>query len=113
MTEKLYGYNGKVAFINLSDKSVEVEDLDSKVAKEYLGGTGLSAKISYDLLSNEDYAVLKRDPLNEINPLIFATGPVTGTSRPSSGRYSVTGISPATGIWGEGTSGGFFCVSLH
>ncbi|MFW9784249.1 MAG: aldehyde ferredoxin oxidoreductase family protein, partial [Candidatus Heimdallarchaeota archaeon] len=55
----------------------------------------------------------KKDPYVEINPLIFATGPVTGTIRPTSGRYSVTGISPATGIWGEGTSGGFFCLSLR
>ena len=113
MTEKLYGYNGKVAFINLSDKSVEIKDLEPKVAKEYLGGTGLSAIITYDLLSKDDYTLLKSDPLAEINPLIFATGPVTGTNRPSSGRYSVTGISPATGIWGEGTSGGYFCLSLH
>jgi aldehyde:ferredoxin oxidoreductase len=113
MTETLYGYNGKVAFIDLSKKSVEVKDLDPTVAREYLGGTGLSAKITYDLLSKEDYDLLKDDHLAEINPLIFATGPVTGTIRPSSGRYSVTGISPATGIWGEGTSGGYFCLSLR
>ncbi|MHA1933476.1 MAG: aldehyde ferredoxin oxidoreductase family protein, partial [Promethearchaeota archaeon] len=113
MTEKLYGYNEKIAFINLSDKSFEIKDLDPKIAREYLGGTGLSAKITYDLLSEEDFNLLRMDPLAEINPLIFATGPVTGTIRPSSGRYSVTGISPATGIWGEGTSGGYFCLSLR
>jgi aldehyde:ferredoxin oxidoreductase len=113
MTEKLFGYNGKIAFINLSDKSSEIKDLDPTVAREYLGGTGLSAKITYDLLSEDDFTQLKTNLLTEINPLIFATGPVTGTIRPSSGRYSVTGISPATGIWGEGTSGGYFCLSLR
>ncbi len=113
MTEKLYGYNGKVAFINLSDKSFEIKDLDPTVAREYLGGTGLSAKITYDLLSEEDVNLLKTNPFAEINPLIFATGPITGTIRPNSGRYSVTGISPLTGIWGEGTSGGYFCLSLR
>ncbi|GAG66431.1 unnamed protein product, partial [marine sediment metagenome] len=96
MTEKLYGYNEKIAFINLSDKIFEIKDLDPKIAREYLGGTGLSAKITYDLLSEEDFNLLRTDPFAEINPLIFATGPVTGTIRPSSGRYSVTGISPAT-----------------
>ncbi|MEJ2248803.1 MAG: aldehyde ferredoxin oxidoreductase family protein, partial [Candidatus Lokiarchaeota archaeon] len=70
-------------------------------------------KITYDLLKDEDYKKLKDNPYFEKNPLIFATGPVTGTIRPSSGRYSVTGISPLTGIWGEGTSGGYFCISLH
>jgi aldehyde:ferredoxin oxidoreductase len=113
MTEKLYGYNGKIAFVNLSEKSYEIKDLDPKVAREYLGGTGLSAKITYDLLSEEDFNLLKTNSYAEINPLIFATGPITGTIRPNSGRYSVTGISPATGIWGEGTSGGYFCLSLR
>ncbi|MFX0030478.1 MAG: aldehyde ferredoxin oxidoreductase family protein [Candidatus Hermodarchaeota archaeon] len=113
MSDKLYGYNGKIAFVNLSDKSYDIKALDPQVAKEYLGGTGLSAKITYDMLSEDDYKLLKTDPLAEINPLIFATGPVTGTIRPSSGRYSVAGISPLTGIWGEGTSGGYFCISLR
>jgi aldehyde:ferredoxin oxidoreductase len=78
-----------------------------------MGGSGLSAKIIYDLLKSEDYETLRNDPLNDINPLVFATGPLTGTIRPSSGRYSVSAISPLTGIWGEGTSGGYFCISLH
>jgi aldehyde:ferredoxin oxidoreductase len=113
MSEEFFGYNGKIAIINLSNQTVEIKDLDIDDAKSYLGGTGLSAKITYDLLSKEDYEILKQDQFYEKNPLIFATGPVTGTIRPSSGRYSVTGISPLTGIWGEGTSGGFFCISLR
>ena len=113
MSEKLIGYNGKIAYVNLTDQTVDVKDLNPQIAKEYLGGTGLSAKITYDLLSENDYGTLKKDPYSEINPLIFATGPVTGTTRPSSGRYSVTAISPLTGIWGEGTSGGYFPISLR
>ncbi len=113
MSEEFFGYNGKIAFINLNNQTVEIKDLNIVDAKNYLGGTGLSAKLTYDLLSEEDYEILKQDQFYEKNPLIFATGPVTGTIRPSSGRYSVTGISPLTGIWGEGTSGGFFCISLR
>ncbi len=113
MSENLKGYNGKLAYINLSEESVDIRDLNPKVAKDYLGGTGLSAKIIHDLLSEEDYDTLKKNPFSEINPLVFATGPVTGTLRPSSGRYSVSGISPLTGIWGEGSSGGTFCISLR
>ena len=109
----MYGYNGKVAYINLTKESIEVRDLESEIAEAYLGGTGLSAKIIYDLLSKEDYITLKENPFSEINPLIFATGPITGTIRPSSGRYTVSGISPLTGIWGEGSSGGSFCISLR
>ena len=113
MSENLIGYNGKIAHVNLTDQTVDVKDLDAQIAKDYLGGTGLSAKITHDLLSKDGYDNLKKDPFSEINPLIFATGPVTGTLRPSSGRYSVTAISPLTGIWAEGTSGGYFCISLR
>ncbi|MFX1339399.1 MAG: aldehyde ferredoxin oxidoreductase family protein, partial [Promethearchaeota archaeon] len=113
MSENLKGYNGKIAYVNLSEEKFEIKDLDPQIAKDYLGGTGLSAKIIYDLLSDADYKTLKSDPLSEINPIIFATGPITGTLRPSSGRYSVSAISPLTKIWGEGTSGGTFCISLR
>ncbi|MBA7642180.1 putative oxidoreductase YdhV [subsurface metagenome] len=113
MNKDLLGYNGKIAYIDLNNQKVNVKELDPQIAKDYLGGTGLSAKLTYDLLSSEDYELLKKNPLSEKNLLIFATGPVTGTIRPSSGRYSVTGISPLTRIWGEGTSGGFFCISLR
>ncbi len=113
MSEKLIAYNGKIAYVNLSDQKVEIKELDPQIAKDYLGGAGLSAKLTYDLLSDKDYEILKNDPFSDINPLIFATGPITGTMRPSSGRYTVTGISPLTGIWGESTSGGFFCISLR
>jgi aldehyde:ferredoxin oxidoreductase len=113
MNTKLYGYNGKILFVDLSRESYEIKDLEAEIAQKYLGGTGLSAKITYDLLSEEDYNKLKENPYLEINPLIFATGPITGTIRPNSGRYTVSGISPLTGIWGEGTSGGSFCIALR
>jgi aldehyde:ferredoxin oxidoreductase len=110
--EKLYGYNGKIAYVNLDSKQIEVMDLDQKIVEDYIGGAGLSAKLTYDLLSESDFQTLQKDPLTSINPLIFSTGPLTGTMTPSSSRYCVTGISPLTGIWGEATSGGFFPVAL-
>ena len=110
--DKLYGYNGKIAYIDLSSLDVEVKDLDPKIAEDYLGGAGLSAKLTYDLLTEGDYQALQKDPWLSKNPLIFATGPLTGTATPSSSRYCVTGISPLTGIWGEATSGGFFPIAL-
>lgn len=113
MPDQLYGYNGKVVHINLNNSQIDISDLDPIVAEQYIGGVGLSAKLTYDLLTEEDYHKLKENPLNETNPLTFATGPLTGTSTPSSSRYSVTAISPLTGIWGESTSGGFFPIALR
>ncbi len=112
MSEKLKGYNGKIAYINLSSQSIDVKELDPKIAEDYIGGVSLSAKILYDMLSEADYETLKKDSFSSINPIIFATGPLTATATPSSSRYSVCGISPLTGIWGESTSGGFFPVAL-
>ena len=113
MSEQLFGYNGKIAFIDLTDKNIKVYDLNPQMARDYLGGSGLSAKLIYDMLNEEDYESIKNDPFSEKNPIIFATGPITGTIRPSSGRYCVSGISPLSKIWGEGTSGGYFCISLR
>ena len=110
---ELKGYNGKVAYVDLSTSNVEVKDLDPKIAEDYIGGVGLSAKLMYDMLKEEDYEALKNDPLESVNPLIFATGPLTGTATPSSSRYSVSGVSPLTGFWGESTSGGYIPVALR
>ena len=109
---ELFGYNGKIAFIDLDSKKVEIKELDPKVAENFVGGVGLSAKLTYDLLSDEDYELLKQNPYANINPLIFAIGPLTGSITPSSGRYSITGISPLTRVWGESTSGGQFPIAL-
>lgn len=106
------GYNGKIAYVDLTNKEVRSEDITQELIEQYIGGVGLSAKLTYDLLNEEDYETLKQNHLAESNPLIFATGPLTGTATPSSSRYSVTGISPLTGIWGESTSGGFFPIAL-
>jgi len=110
---EIIGYNGKIAYIDLTTQSVKIEPLKEKIARDYLGGAGLSAKIIYDLLDEAAYNTLKKDPYSPINPLVFATGPVTGTDRPASGRYSVCAISPLTNIWGESTSGGHFCIELR
>ncbi len=107
------GYNGQIAYIDLSQQKLEIRDLDPVIAEKYIGGVGLSAKLTWDLLTDKDYESLKKEPLANVNPLIFATGPLTGTPAPSSSRYSVSGISPLTGIWGESTSGGFFPVILR
>ena len=109
----MLGYNGKIAYINLSSSNIEIKDLDPKIAEDYIGGANLSAKLTNDLLSDADYKTLKTDPYAEINPVIFSTGPLTGTAIPSSSRYCVTGISPLTRIWGESTSGGYFPIALR
>ena len=55
MIEKILGYNGKIAYIDLTSKSIEIKDLDPKIAEDYIGGVGLSAKLTYDILSDDAF----------------------------------------------------------
>ena len=87
MVKKMLGYNGKILYINMSASKTEVKDLDPKIAEDYIGGVSLSAKLIYDMLSDADYEALKNDPFSPVNPIVFATGPLTGTATPSSSRY--------------------------
>jgi len=109
----MLGYNGKIVYINLSDNNIEIKNLEETIAQKYIGGASLSAKLTYDLLNEDGFEKLKKDPYDEINPLIFSTGPLTASIVPSSSRYCVTAISPHTGIWGESTSGGYFPTALR
>jgi aldehyde:ferredoxin oxidoreductase len=76
------------------------------LAKSYIGGCSLAARLAYELI---DSTV---DPFGPKNPLIFMTGPLTGTLAPCSGRHGVCAKSPLTGIWGEATTGGFWGATL-
>ncbi len=94
------GWMGKILRINLTEKSVREESIDLDAWKKYLGGRGYGAKVLYDEV---DSTV---DPLDSRNILVFATGPLTGTTAATSGRYSVTTKSPLTGTVMDANSGG-------
>ena len=93
---------GKILRINLSNGTIQEEFPDDNTLKMFLGGAGLATKYLFD----EVKAGI--DPLGVENKLIFMTGPMTGTSSPSTGRYSVVAKSPLTGFWGHANSGGYW-----
>ncbi|BCV24828.1 aldehyde ferredoxin oxidoreductase family protein [Gelria sp. Kuro-4] len=101
-----YGYMGKLLRVDLTQKKTCVEDLDSAVARKYIGGSGLAAKYLYEETDGST------DPLGPDNLLVFMTGPFTGTVVPNSGRHAVAAKSPLTGIWAEGDAGGTWGVML-
>jgi aldehyde:ferredoxin oxidoreductase len=100
------GYTGKILEVNLRTGKIETVSIKEKDQKNFLGGSGLAAKIFFDLFDP------KVDPLSPENPLIVLTGPVVGTQFPGTSRFAVCGKSPLTGIWGEGTCGGNFGPEL-
>jgi len=102
----MYGWTGKKALVDLSNNKVIIGEIDEELLKKYLGGRGLNARLLYDMTDKDT------DPLGPDNPLIFSTGPLTGSLVPTNGRYSVTAKSPLTGIFGDGNSAGFWAPEL-
>jgi len=102
----LGGYVGKVLRINLTKRKTRVEKLDEEVARKFIGGKGLGAKILYDSLKPGI------DPLSPENLLIFASGPLTATLAPTSGRWAVVTKSPLTKIFLDSQVGGYFGAAM-
>jgi aldehyde:ferredoxin oxidoreductase len=100
------GYCGKFLRINLSSGTIEKEDLDMKIACKFIGGRGLGSYI----LSQEVSPTV--DAFSAENKIIIATGPLTGTQAPSSGRHMVVTKSPLTGTIASSNSGGFWGAEL-
>lgn len=102
----MFGYMGKILRINLTDGKVTKEQLDEGVARKFIGGRGLGAKILFDELKPGI------DPFGPENKLVIATGVVTGIPFPGNSCHSVMAKSPLTGIWGEAHAKGFFGPEL-
>jgi len=96
----LYGYNGRLVLVDLSDRSFKVLGLDEGLARLYIGGKGLANKILYD------YGIWNYDPLSPENLLVFASGPLGGTRIPMASRAWAAFRSPLTGILGGSNLGG-------
>jgi len=103
---KLKGYLGNVLHLDLTHSKARVEDLKEEWASQFIGGSGLGTKFLYEMTDG------RTNPLGSENPLIFMTGPFTGTSVPLSGRHAVVSRSPLTGIFGESDIGGTWGANL-
>lgn len=84
---KLYGWTGKILRVDLSTEKVSIVPT-SDYSDNFIGGTGIIAKIFWDEVAPEVGAF---DPANK---LVFMTGPMAGTIVPASARVHVGCISP-------------------
>jgi len=94
------GYAGKLLRVNLTTKEIKEEAVEEIVAREYLGGRGLGAKILYEEL---DKGI---DPLGPENKFLLLTGPLANTHIPGSTRFLIVTKSPLTGGWGDANAAG-------
>lgn len=93
--------------IDLTNGAIERETIPERWAVDFLGGSGLGVRILWDYLRPD------LDPLDPENPLLFITGPLTGTAGPTTGRFTICGRSPQTRLWGESNIGGFVGPELR
>lgn len=98
----MLGLAGKILRVDLTTGKVEAEPLDERVARKYIGGRGLAARILYDEVKPGI------DPLGPDNRFIIATGPFSSAVIPGGTRYVTACKSPLTGGWGEANAAGRF-----
>src|SRR5574340_684553 len=88
--------------VDLGTRKTEQVIIPGDWQQKFVGGATLAARLLYPYLSKE------LEPLSPEAPLLFITGPLTGTSGPTTGRFVICGKSPATGLWAESHIGGFW-----
>jgi aldehyde:ferredoxin oxidoreductase len=98
----MFGYAGRVLFVDLSKREVERRELTLECARAFLGGKGLGASFLYDLVPP------RVNPFSPDNVLIIAAGPFVGTVIPCGCRFVAVTKSPLTGLFLDTNSGGHF-----
>ncbi|HZV83301.1 MAG TPA: aldehyde ferredoxin oxidoreductase family protein [Geobacteraceae bacterium] len=97
-------WTGKILKVDLTAGTIVRESLPTELLHAYLGGRGLGVR-----LMREHYHLSPTDP--EL-PLIFAVGPLCGTTAPTSARLTVVSRSPLTGTIYDCSAGGRFAWRL-
>ena len=102
----MHGYMGKILRVDLSRGKIGSEPLPEDVARKYVGGRGLSAKILFDELKPGI------DPLGPDNKMVISSGLMSGIPFSGNSRFSVCAKSPLGWGWGESYSGGYMAPKL-
>ena len=100
------GYTGKILRLDLNRLDYSLEKPDGDTLEKFIGGEGMGIKYLYERVSPG------ADALGPENPLIFMTGPMTGTLAPASGRHCVVTKSPLTGCQVSSHAGGYWGSEL-
>lgn len=102
----MLGYVGRWAEIDLTNRIVKYVDLPNELLRNYLGGTGVGAKLLYDRVKP---GVAWDSPENCI---IIAGGPLNSTSLAGSGAFSAVTKGPLTNGATSTQANGFFGAYL-
>src|SRR5688572_19560062 len=100
-----FGYHGHYLRIDVSDGRAERVPIADGVLRQYLGGSGLGAR----LLLDEGGATA--DPLSPEAPLIFAFSPLVGSPLTTSAKFAVVSRSPLTGRFNDSLASSGFALA--
>ncbi|HHX42734.1 MAG TPA: hypothetical protein GX714_01930 [Chloroflexi bacterium] len=81
------GWIGRILLVNLTSGTFSERDI-TDLAPRFIGGRGLGAALAWEMLRPG------LTPFDPDNPLMFLTGPLSGTSAPASGRLTVCSLAP-------------------
>ena len=97
---------GTLLRVDLGSGKIEREPMSEGLRLNYIGGRGINSRLLFEEVGPEV------NPLSPKNRLIFGTSPLSGTTAPSTARFTVTARSPLTGILGDANAGGHFGPAL-
>jgi len=97
----------RIAYINLTSKTVRAEETPGELRKLFLGGRGINTHLLYKMVDKE------ANPLGPENVLIVGAGLLTGVAGIANSRISFSAKSPETGLLGDSAMGGFFGAELR
>lgn len=100
----MFGYHKKLLRVDLTNRAIDVEELEGKTLRKYIGGLGIATKAVYEGTGPDT------DPLSPDNVIAMVTGPCTGTNVPTSGRHHIVARSPLNGFFGGANVGGSWAV---
>ena len=98
------GWTGRILRVDLTTGTSRYAEIPRPWLEEYLGGRGLGVRLMRDHF--------RLDPFDPAMPLIFAVGPLCGTTAPTAARLAVVSRSPLTGTIYDCSAGGRFAWRL-
>jgi aldehyde:ferredoxin oxidoreductase len=99
-------YAGKLLRVNLTKRTISIEERKELFFRRYFGGVGMIAQILLEEVGSEV------DPLSPENKLVFALGPLTGVPLAGAARHAVGAMSPLTKGFGKGEVGWYWGAEL-
>jgi len=91
----------KVLRVDLSRRSIQIEELSSDLYKNFIGGDGLSGNLIFNEVKKNI------NPFDPENRIIFSVGPFQGTNKiPGDAKFCVSTKSPLTETYANSMAGG-------